>query len=209
MSLTEADVYFDMYDRDIYNNPYPAYRTLREEAPLYYNERYNFYAVSRFEDAERVMVDRDTFVSSRGMVYNIMPYVISGDAEIPKGLFICEDAAAAYHPQGPGLASIHAEAGGGYRARDSSLLCRGGRGPRRRQAVRLGEGHRGRGPDAGYRDAGRHSRCRPGRHAGPLQSAAERGDDRSDQAPLRGDGSRPKGCSATTSTGGPSTLRTI
>jgi cytochrome P450 len=81
-----------MYNRDIYANPYPVYRRLREEAPLYYNEQYDFYAVSRFEDAERVMVDRDTFVSSKGMVYNIMPYVISGDVEIPKGLFICEDA---------------------------------------------------------------------------------------------------------------------
>jgi cytochrome P450 len=92
VTLTEADIYFDMYDREIYANPYPVYRRLREEAPLYYNEQYNFYAVSRFEDAERVMVDRDTFISSKGMVYNIMPYVISGDVEIPKGLFICEDA---------------------------------------------------------------------------------------------------------------------
>jgi cytochrome P450 len=92
VTLTEADIYFDMYDRDIYANPYPVYRRLREEAPLYYNEQYNFYAVSRFEDAERVMVDRDTYISSKGMVYNIMPYVISGDVEIPKGLFICEDA---------------------------------------------------------------------------------------------------------------------
>src|SRR3974390_3195074 len=91
MALTTEAVYYDMYDRDIYADPYPVYRRLRDEAPLYYNEQYNFYAVSRFDDAERVMVDRDTFISSKGMVYNIMPYVISGEAEIPKGLFICED----------------------------------------------------------------------------------------------------------------------
>jgi cytochrome P450 len=91
MTVTTDSVYYDMYDREIYADPYPIYRRLREEAPLYYNKTYDFYAVSRFEDAERVLVDRDTFVCSKGMVYNIMPYVMSGDVEIPKGLFICED----------------------------------------------------------------------------------------------------------------------
>ncbi len=92
MTTTTSDVYFDMYDRDIYTDPYPVFRRLRDEAPLYYNEKLGFYAVSRFEDAERVMLDRETFISSKGMVYNIMPYVISGQVQIPKGLFICEDA---------------------------------------------------------------------------------------------------------------------
>ena len=92
MTLTTENVYFDMYDRAIYADPYPIYRRLRDEAPLYFNEEMGFYAVSRFEDAERVMVDRETFVSSKGMVYNIMPYVIGGDVAIPNGLFICEDA---------------------------------------------------------------------------------------------------------------------
>ena len=92
MTLTTESVYFDMYDRDIYVDPYPTFQRLRDEAPLYFNEQMGFYAVSRFEDAERVMVDRETFVSSKGMVYNIMPYVIGGDIGIPNGLFICEDA---------------------------------------------------------------------------------------------------------------------
>jgi cytochrome P450 len=103
MALTTEAVYYDMYDRDIYADPYPVYRRLRDQAPLYYNEKYNFYAVSRFDDAERVMVDRETFISSKGMVYNIMPYVISGEVEIPKGLFICEDPP--LHPMHRGLVS--------------------------------------------------------------------------------------------------------
>jgi cytochrome P450 len=73
-------------------DPHAIWKRLRDEQPLYFNEQYDFYAVSRFDDAERVMVDRDVFISSKGMVYNIMPFVISGDVEIPKGLFICEDA---------------------------------------------------------------------------------------------------------------------
>ena len=50
-----SDVYYDQYSVEINADPYPVYRRLRDEAPLYYNEQYNFYAVSRFEDAERVI----------------------------------------------------------------------------------------------------------------------------------------------------------
>ena len=57
MSLTETDVHFDPYDREIYADPYPTFRRLRDEAPLYYNAEYDFYAVSRFGDSERVLVD--------------------------------------------------------------------------------------------------------------------------------------------------------
>jgi ferredoxin len=38
--------------------PYPAFARLREQAPLYYNEQYDFYAVSRYEDVERGLLDR-------------------------------------------------------------------------------------------------------------------------------------------------------
>ena len=37
-------VYYDPYDVDIDADPYPVFRRLREEAPLYYNEQYDFYA---------------------------------------------------------------------------------------------------------------------------------------------------------------------
>jgi hypothetical protein len=49
---SRSDVYYDPYDVDIHADPYPVFRRLREEAPLYYNEVYNFYAVSRFDDVE-------------------------------------------------------------------------------------------------------------------------------------------------------------
>ena len=62
---TASDVYYDPYDVDIDRNPYPVFRRLREEAPLYYNEPHDFYAVSRFEDVERGLVERETFISGR------------------------------------------------------------------------------------------------------------------------------------------------
>jgi cytochrome P450 len=87
MAPIGIDVYYDMYDRDIYASPYETYRRLRNDAPLYYNEKYDFYAVSRFADLSRVLTDRETFISSKGGVFNIL----STGTEIPPGLFIFED----------------------------------------------------------------------------------------------------------------------
>ena len=85
--MTQADVYWDMYDRDIYASPYGTFRRMRNEAPLYHSEKYSFYAVSRHEDMLRVICDRDTFISGKGMSYN----VIKQEVEMPSGLFINED----------------------------------------------------------------------------------------------------------------------
>ncbi len=85
MTVTETEVYYDMYDRDIYASPYETFRRLRNEAPLYYNEKYGFYALTRHDDLARVLTDRETFISGRGMVYNMM------NIDMPPGLFIGED----------------------------------------------------------------------------------------------------------------------
>ena len=45
--MTPAALRYDMYDRELYASPYETFRRLREEAPLYYNEEYDFYALSR------------------------------------------------------------------------------------------------------------------------------------------------------------------
>jgi len=88
--MTTTGVYYDMYDRDIYASPYETYRRLRDESPLYYNERYDFYALSRHDDVVRILGDRETFISGRGPVYNL----IIQNVEMPPGLFIAEDAPA-------------------------------------------------------------------------------------------------------------------
>jgi cytochrome P450 len=36
--------YWDPYDPELVAEPYPAFKRLREEAPLYYNEKYGSYA---------------------------------------------------------------------------------------------------------------------------------------------------------------------
>jgi cytochrome P450 len=82
-----TDVYYDPYDLDIHADPYPVFRRLREEAPLYYNDRYDFYAVSRFDDVERGLVDHTTFSSAHGVILEM----IRANLTFPNGVFICED----------------------------------------------------------------------------------------------------------------------
>jgi cytochrome P450 len=80
-------LYYDPYDVEINLDPYPVYRRLREEAPLYYNEPHDFFAVSRFEDVERGLLDPGTFSSSRGAIIEL----IRANVEIPPGVLIFED----------------------------------------------------------------------------------------------------------------------
>jgi cytochrome P450 len=86
-STSVETIHFDMYDRELYASPYAMYRRLRDEAPLYHNEEYGFFAVSRYEDAAQVLVDRDTFISGKGSVYQIA----AAGIDMPDGLFIFED----------------------------------------------------------------------------------------------------------------------
>lgn len=86
-SSPAGQVYFDPYQPEISTNPYPVFRRLREEAPLYYNEEHDFYAVSRFEDVERGLQDRETFSSGKGAILEI----IKAEAEFPPGVLIFTD----------------------------------------------------------------------------------------------------------------------
>ena len=82
-----SDVYYDPYDVQINADPYPTYARLREEAPLYRNDKHDFYALSRFEDVERGFVDRETYISGRGSVLEL----IKSNIKMPPGVVIFED----------------------------------------------------------------------------------------------------------------------
>src|ERR1044071_6672785 len=84
---TAPPVSWDPYDAGFVTDPYPTYRRLRDEAPLYYNEKHDFYAVSRYADLERALPDWRTFSSAKG---NILELIQSG-IEIPPGTLIFED----------------------------------------------------------------------------------------------------------------------
>ncbi len=84
---TTSAAYYDPYDPEIHADPYPAFRRLREEAPLYYNEQYDFYALSRFADVDQGLIDHTTFSSAKGGILEI----IKANVEMPSGVFIFED----------------------------------------------------------------------------------------------------------------------
>jgi cytochrome P450 len=67
-----SDVYWDPYDIEIDTNPHPTWRRMRDEAPVYYNERFDFYALSRHADVEAAHRDPRTFVSSHSTVLELL-----------------------------------------------------------------------------------------------------------------------------------------
>jgi cytochrome P450 len=85
--LNQTDVYYDPYDVDITTNPYPTYARLREEAPIYYNSRYDFWALSRHADVERALSNWETFSNCRSDILEL----VKSDFDMPKGVMMFED----------------------------------------------------------------------------------------------------------------------
>jgi cytochrome P450 len=78
---------WDPYDTDADEDPYPIWRRLRDDAPVYRNERYDFWALSRFADVEAAHKDAVTFSSARRTVLERM----TGDIDMT-GMLIFMDA---------------------------------------------------------------------------------------------------------------------
>jgi len=81
------DIYYDPYDFEIDSDPYPLWRRMRDEAPLYYNDRYDFYALSRYDDVDKAMLDWETYSSAKGSILEL----IRANVEIPSGVVLFED----------------------------------------------------------------------------------------------------------------------
>jgi cytochrome P450 len=65
--VLSTGIYFDPFDEAVLHDPYPAYRSLRDKAPLYRNDRLDFWAVSQFDDVQAVLRDHRTFSSAEGV----------------------------------------------------------------------------------------------------------------------------------------------
>ena len=50
MTVKASDLVLDPYDYEFHEDPYPYYKRLRDEAPLYHNEELGFWALSRHQD---------------------------------------------------------------------------------------------------------------------------------------------------------------
>jgi cytochrome P450 len=82
-----STLYYDPYDFEIDADPYPVWRRMRDEAPLYRNDKHDFWALSRFDDVEAGLLDWESYSSARGSVLEI----IKSGVQLPPGIFIFED----------------------------------------------------------------------------------------------------------------------
>ena len=58
---------FDPFSDDYFTDPSAIYAWLRDEAPVYFNEHYGFYALSRFDDVAAAALDWKTYSSEFGV----------------------------------------------------------------------------------------------------------------------------------------------
>lgn len=65
--MTRTSVAFDPFSAEFFEDPYEMYRQLRDEAPVYYSEQYDFYALSRHSDVSVAFKDFETYSSARGV----------------------------------------------------------------------------------------------------------------------------------------------
>ena len=82
-----SDLYYDPYTAINDADPYPLYKRMRDEAPLYYNDKLDFYAVTRYAECERGLVDAKHYTSGRGGILEL----IKANVEMPPGNLIFED----------------------------------------------------------------------------------------------------------------------
>ena len=64
--MTKPKLVFNPVSQDYFDNPYEVYKRMRDEAPIYYDEDEDFYALTRHADVAAAFKDHDSFSSARG-----------------------------------------------------------------------------------------------------------------------------------------------
>jgi len=70
--LDSRSVDFDPFSEDFFNGAYETYRRLRDEAPIYYNAKWDFWALSRYDDVATANKDHETFSSAKGATLDMV-----------------------------------------------------------------------------------------------------------------------------------------
>ena len=82
-----AELYYDPWDVEIDLDPHPPFRRLRDESPVYYNERHDFWGLSRYADIDAALREPNKLSSAKGDILE----VVKADPVMPPGVFINED----------------------------------------------------------------------------------------------------------------------
>jgi cytochrome P450 len=66
-TLSETPLEFDPFSDEYFNGAYDLFRRMRDESPVYFNEKYGFWALFRYEDVCAAHKDWQTFSSAHGV----------------------------------------------------------------------------------------------------------------------------------------------
>jgi cytochrome P450 len=83
--MTKSKIVFDPFSEEFWNGPWETYRRMQEEAPVYYNEQYDFYALTRHVDVAAGLKDFETYSSAYGIDLSM---VRSGQRPPPSIIFM-------------------------------------------------------------------------------------------------------------------------
>jgi cytochrome P450 len=72
MTTPTTDLYYDPYDYEVDVHAQEVWKRMRDERPAYWNDKYSFYALSRFDDVLGATLDLDTFSSAHGTTIELM-----------------------------------------------------------------------------------------------------------------------------------------
>ena len=67
-----SDLYLDPFTPELRDDPYPLWKRMRDEAPVWHNEQYDFWVLTRFHDIEHANKDHETFSSNHGTTVETM-----------------------------------------------------------------------------------------------------------------------------------------
>lgn len=62
-----SPVVYDPFTEQFQADPFPIYKRLRDEAPVYHNDKWNFWALSRYEDVRAALRDSETYLNFEGI----------------------------------------------------------------------------------------------------------------------------------------------
>ena len=91
MTVDMSDLGLDPYDYDFHEDPYPSYRRLRDEAPLYRNDELKFWALSRHGDVLQGFRNSTTLSNKYGV--SLDPISRSSDAHKVMSFLALDDPA--------------------------------------------------------------------------------------------------------------------
>lgn len=69
---SENPVDFDPFSDDFFNGAFDTYRRLRDEAPVYYNAKWDFWALTRYDDVAPATKDYETFSFAKGATLDMV-----------------------------------------------------------------------------------------------------------------------------------------